>query len=200
MKKVFLVLLLSAPFWIFCAKKTMIRNYYLLEFPQEISEIQTEQAFPLEVDVRDFQVSRAFAQTRIALRTESNEINYFYYHHWAIRPSYAVADQVYTILNHKELFAKCTRGITYDPDYRIDGNVQVIERNHMNETQSAHLVMTMQFTDTESSISHVQHRFDRSLPLEDKSMNDFAEKMSQIILDETLSFSQQIKAFLQNEN
>lgn len=171
-----------------------------MEFSQEISGIQTEQAFPLEVDVRDFQVSRAFAQTRIALRTESNEINYFYYHHWAIRPSYAVADQVYNILNQKALFAKCTRGISHEPDYRIEGNVQAIERNHMNDSQSAHLVMTMQFTDTESSLSHVQHRFDRSLPLDDKSMNNFAEKMSQIILEETLSFSQQIKAFLQNEN
>ena len=198
MKKIVLILLTSCSFLVFCARKTLIRNYYLIEFPQTIAQSESAQSFPLEVDVRDFRVSRAFEQTRIALRTDTKELNYFYYHHWAVRPAYALADQVHTVFDQKGLFAKCTRGLSADPNYIIGGNVQILGGNHKDDPPTAHLSMTLFFMDAESSVSNLQHRFDRSLPLDDKSMNSYAEKLSQILLEETLVFYEQISEYLQN--
>lgn len=198
MKKIILLCLLGIVFLCFCARKTIVRNYYLIELPQEMPS-ESDALYPVTVDVRDFKVARAFEQTRIALRTDRYELNYFYYHHWAVRPSYALADQVHLVLDRKQMFQRCTRGISYNPDYIITGSVMRLERSHLQERPAAHLEMRLEFRENESSLDKVDHYFDRIVTLEDKSMNEFAHKMSAILYDQALVFAAKIDSFLQAE-
>ena len=87
-KTLLILTLLLSLFWISCSKKSTIRRYYIIELASagHIARPDTS-LFDLKVDVRDFRVARAFDQTRIALRTDSHELNYYFYHHWAVKPS-----------------------------------------------------------------------------------------------------------------
>ena len=199
MKKFMLVLSISILFVFSCSKKTIIRNYYLVELPQNV-DLQTmsnEGPFPITVDVRDFQVAKAFEQTRIALRTATNELNYFYYHHWAVRPSYALADQAQQTFDRLGLFQQVNRGFSYSPQYLVTGIVHSIERYHPGKQQSAHLAITFQLIDTKTELPVVRHEFDRIKVLEkSKSMNAFAQTISDIFYQETLLFAQKITDYL----
>ena len=76
---VLLIILLSI---ISCSRKTIIRKYYVLESRIAIddSSFDVQKKYPFKVDIRDFRVAKAFDQTRIAVRSESHELNYYFYH------------------------------------------------------------------------------------------------------------------------
>ena len=180
----------------------MIRNYYVIELPQEseVATVDPGQQFAANVDVRDFQVAKAFEQTRIALRTATNELNYFYYHHWAVRPSYSLADQIHLILDKKGMFNRCLRGFSYNPDYLIWGTVESIERIHLDKKQNAHLTMTLQLVKADTEIPVVRHYFDRTVELKNqKNMNAFAKVISQVLFEEAAVFSDKISQYLQDQ-
>lgn len=200
MNKLSIVILLIAPLLFSCSKKSIIRNYYLIEVPQNINveKVKPEKQFAANVDVRDFQVAKAFEQTRIALRTKTNELNYYYYHHWAVRPSYSLADQIFLILDKRGLFNRCIRGFSYNPDYLIWGTVESIERLHLDNKQIAHLSMTLQLVDAETETPVVRHYFNKSVELKNKkNMNAFAQTISQILFEEGELFSEKISEYLQ---
>ena len=201
MKRPILFLVIIFIFSLSCSKKAIIRNYYLVELPKNIEIRPAAEMFPVTVDVRDFQVAKAFEQTRIALRTASNELNYFYYHHWAVRPSYALADQAYQTLDRLRLFRQVNRGFSYSPQYLVDGNVHSIERSHLDNQVSAHLSMSFQFIDKKTGLAVVRHEFDQLKKLDKtKHMNAFAMAVSEIFYQETLVFADKIKDYLAQEN
>lgn len=202
MRRLFFVALLIVPFLFSCSKKTIIRNYYLLELPQSvnITADSTASPFMVNVDIRDFSVAKAFEQTRIALRTESNELNYFYYHHWAVRPSYAIADLVFRVFDQLGMFQRTVRGFSYNPDYLIRGTVESIERYQAGKNPAAHLAMSLQLVDAETEVTLVRHHFDRIEELKkDKSMNAFAQKLSEMLYQECDVFASKVKNHLAGE-
>ena len=66
-----------------CGKRAIVRKYYLLENPRlpASTNLIAPAPLPFSADVRDFQVGKAFDQTRIAARSGSNELDYYFYHH-----------------------------------------------------------------------------------------------------------------------
>jgi len=197
-------------FWIVllfagCAKKSMMRNYYLL-MPSStppaghiIGDIG--EPFPYKVDVRDFQVVRAFEQTRMAVRSKSNELNYYYYHHWAVRPSALIPDMVHFEISRSGLFQECKRGFTHNPDFIIQGRITQVERLHTSKIPSAHIAGSFElFNEKEQSVVLI-HVFDRTVVLEkDESMNIFARTISDIIQHEISTFRLKIVNHFQNSS
>ena len=117
--------------WMHCGKKALIRKYYILDAPRELIETDSTDTvcLPLNVDVRDFQISKAINQTRMALKSDSHELNYYFYHHWAVRPAAAVADMVYQILSRENCFQQLTRGYSSRPRFVLTGDIRHLERN-----------------------------------------------------------------------
>lgn len=180
-----------------CFKKTVTRRYYVIESPKMETVSPDSVAFDLKVDVRDFQVAPAFDQTRIALRTASHELNYYYYHQWAIKPSQGVADVVYHILQSQKLFSNITRGLSYNPNYLITGEVRSIEHSQVGKKAFAkvHLMLTLADAETEKIIVQLDEIGEKEIK-KDGTLNSFAEAVSDMISLMTQRFSDAIIAEL----
>jgi ABC-type uncharacterized transport system auxiliary subunit len=186
-----LILIVLGLFVMQCSKKAMIRKYYVLETQSSTNRAAGDLKEPLagNVDVRDFRTIKAFEQTRIAVRSESHELNYYFYHHWAARPSSVVPDMVCTLVDRSSIFRRCARGFTNNPDFIINGQVDIVERIQKKRASAAHLRATLELTEERSDVPLVRHDFDLTVDLkEDKSMNGFACAISNLLEQETRVF------------
>jgi ABC-type uncharacterized transport system auxiliary subunit len=184
-----------------CGKRAIIRKYYLLENPGLLSpgDLTISEPLPFNVDVRDFQVGKAFDQTRITARSGSNELDYYFYHHWAVRPSIALADMVHESIDGARLFQLCTRGYSYRPDFVITGHVMRLERLLEDQSDAAHLAIILELSDVKSEQQVVRHEFDHTTKLDqDRSMNGFANAISEIVFQETNTFIDDIVAHFED--
>ena len=180
-----------------CSRQTMIRNYYVLNPPPHEPGPELRRADPIKVsvDVRNFTVSDAFDDTRIVARAASHEIRYYFYHHWAIRPSGAVADMLFEQLEELQLFQKLTRGYAASTGYVLTGKIFAIERLIGEENDACHLHVVLELLDQRTGIAVVRHEFDRKAQLSDKSMNTYAVQMSRLLMQEAHVFFQELITF-----
>jgi ABC-type uncharacterized transport system auxiliary subunit len=188
---------MSRPYWMIatlcgvlvlsCSKSAILRKYYVLEAHALVDTTMVGQTPTLliKVDIRDFSVAKAFDQTRIAVRTNTNELNYYYYHLWAVRPATAIADVVYERTNRMHLFQRCMRGFSVGPDYYISGQIMALERTQKGKKESAHLQGTITLYDARTELPVMEQPFDRTLELKENSMNAFAGVCSSILENET---------------
>jgi ABC-type uncharacterized transport system auxiliary subunit len=198
--KFILILILAGAGIAGCAKRAIVSRYYLLENPRPLSpaELTITSPLPYSADVRDFQAGRAFDLTRIAARSSSNELDYYFYHHWASRPSTALADMLYEVIDQAGLFERCTRGYSPHPDLIISGRIVRCERLLQDDVDSAHLAAVLTLADRTSERQIFRHKFDRTTELDkDRSMNGFASAISHILFQEALQFSEHIAAHLE---
>ena len=144
---------------------------------------------PIRVEIRDFQVAKAFDQTRIALRTGSNEIDYYFYHHWAVRPTVALADMVYEIMEKSDLFLKISREYSVTTEYTITGTIHRLERVEGSFHPKAHLAGRLELIDVKEDLPVIGYEFDQKMDLRnDRSMNKFAAVLSEMLHQETEAF------------
>ncbi|MBN1465190.1 membrane integrity-associated transporter subunit PqiC [candidate division KSB1 bacterium] len=181
-----------------CGKKINTRRYYVLECTKSQQARPDTSLFNVKVDVRDFRVARAFDQTRMALRTNTNELDYYFYHHWAVKPSLAVADFVYDVIEARNMFSGAMRGISYAPDYIIEGDIKSLERLQEDKMAFTHVHMAVELIDARTEMTVVQYEEDQRLALEPaKSMNTYADVTSQILMHFTNKFLDQVHAHLE---
>jgi ABC-type uncharacterized transport system auxiliary subunit len=195
--KLIIILILAGVGFAGCGQRAIVSKYYLLENPWSLSpeELPVVSPLPYTVDVRDFQAEKAFDQTRIAARSSSNELNYYFYHHWAVRPSNALADMVHEVIDRAVLFQRCTRGHSLRPDLIISGRLIRCERLLGDEADAAHLSAVLELIDTASEQHMLRHEFDRTVELDkDRSMNGFANTISHILFREAIQFTEKIAA------
>jgi len=193
--KAVLVLLIVGMGLTNCSKKVITRRYYVLESKTSVQpqDYGIEKPLPYKVDIRDFRVAKAFNQTRIAIRSESHELNYYFYHHWAVRPTDAISDLVYDFIDRAGVFLSCSREYSLNPDYLITGFIHTIERIQDKRNVSAHLHVTFQLIKADSDLEVMRYEFDRSVELKkDKSMNMFANAISDVLIEETEQFLRKI--------
>ncbi|NQT23782.1 membrane integrity-associated transporter subunit PqiC [candidate division KSB1 bacterium] len=197
-KSIFIVLLLfCAVFIAGCGKKALIRKYYVLEtvnVENRKGPVYTDR-IPIRVEIRDFQVAKAFDQTRIASRTASNEIDYYFYHHWAVRPTVALADMVYEVMESADLFLKVSREYSVTTEYMITCVIHRLERMDGFPHPKAHLAGRLELIDINMDLPVIQYEFDQQVELKnDRSMNKFAAVLSEILHQETEAFTRLIAA------
>jgi ABC-type uncharacterized transport system auxiliary subunit len=174
-----------------CSKRVLIRKYYVLEPPVLVQAADSLgfRRIAAKIDVRDFQVARAFEQTRIALRSDSHELDYYFYHHWAVRPSVGMADMMYELMDRTGLFSRLTRNEFGKADYFALGEVFQLERVEMKKKTGAHLHVVFTLTETKTGTAAVRHEFDRTVEMKkDQGMNRFADEISIILEEEILAF------------
>jgi ABC-type uncharacterized transport system auxiliary subunit len=201
-RKIIIILTLAGVCITGCGKRAIVSQYYLLENPWALApeEPPVVSPLPYSVDVRDFQAGKAFDQTRIAARSGSNELNYYFYHYWAVRPSMALTDMVYEVIDQAGLFERCTRGYSTSPDFIISGHVMRCERLLREDVDGAHLAVVLELIDRASEQQVIRHEFDHTVELDkDGSMNGFASAISHILFREAIHFSEKITAQLEQQ-
>ncbi len=198
MKKTVILILAAGLCLLSCGKKAILRKYYLLEAPETVMStvVSDSLCFAAHVDVRSFQISKAIDQTRIALRSDTHELNYYFYHHWAVSPSAGVADMVFDILGRKNCFDRLVRGYSTHPDYIVTGHLRHLERDETGAKISAHLAGTIELIRQQTGKAVIKHEFDRLEPVkEEKSMNAFVDVLCRILMSETEIFCQEINTY-----
>ncbi|MCD4692323.1 MAG: ABC-type transport auxiliary lipoprotein family protein [Calditrichales bacterium] len=174
-----------------CSKERALKKYFILEYSTEAKETLFDTlniaTLPYIVQVNLFTICKAYDQNRIAVRSKSNEINYYFYNNWAQNPASAIRYFIWKQLKEADLFQICEmRLLDIQPQYQISGVVDQIERTDMENNFSAHLKMTIEFSDISSGKVLVKHSFDHYIPIDESScMNTFAFKISQILARET---------------
>ena len=183
----FLIFIVSS-----CTRRVMVRKYYLIEAdPVKLSKIEKfPKSLDFKVDVRDFTVDRAYRQTSIVLRSGEHELNYYYYHYWAVRPGLAIADMIFRVTEYSGLFTNCYRGFSYQPDYIIQGNIQQLERIQKKKAVSVHIRGNIDFIKAENGEREVHYNFDRIVGLGSKnSMDASVDAVNSIIMEEAVNFT-----------
>lgn len=184
-----------------CTSERIVTKFYVIDnipvLPAD-SSAAAQQPFPYVVMVDNFTISRIYDSNRIALRTESNEITYYFYHKWAENPSAAFQTLLWRQLRNLNLFKTCIlQRIDPEPRFRITGHIDHIERVEQDNYDAAHLTVSLEFKDYHSGKILVQHIYDRFFPLNKKDMNNFASALNQVITQQNSIFFEKIQRYLQ---
>ncbi len=201
--KLLLITLAALLFTFSCAQKEIIKHYFILgEDSVNQDSLHFAAPLPFAVQVSAINITPAYNQTRIALRSKSHELRYYYYNLWAERPSQAIRFFIFNRLKQSNLFDICLSEIgVLTPDYTLGGYVEQLERVALPDNYSAHLKMRLELIDVKTNRIIAGRRIDRSMPLEENSpMNNFAAAISKILLEETNVFFGEIYQTLKNQS
>jgi ABC-type uncharacterized transport system auxiliary subunit len=187
-------LLLLLLYVIGCGKKAIIRKYYVLEPDTLITrqDIAISDSFPYKVDVREFTIAKAFSQPRIAVRLKSHKINYYYYHLWATHPSSAITYMVFRLVDGCSMFKKTILGFSADADYMLTGNIDKLEVIEKENKLLAHLDISFRLIDNRKDEVVVRTSYNHLVPVKDKSMNEFAAEISNLLKQSTTDYLIQV--------
>ncbi|MBN1894224.1 membrane integrity-associated transporter subunit PqiC [bacterium] len=187
--------------WAGCAPKAVVRRYYLLEAPAlPDSSAFCSEPLPVAAAFEDIRVAQAFDQERIALRSGSYELSYYYYHHWAVRPSDALSDAVFHIIRNANLFKRLDHSAAADCRFILTGELIRMERISEGKWDSAHLSGEFRLLDKEDRATLLVHPFDRQVVLEPRrDMNAFADAVNRIVGEETIAFIMKISEKLNQD-
>ncbi|HGY56159.1 MAG TPA: hypothetical protein ENK44_10680 [Caldithrix abyssi] len=204
MRKSVVILCIVAFILSSCASERIITKFYVMdnvpEQPIDSSGTPTA-ALPYVVMVDNFSISRIYDSNRIALRTNSNEISYYIYHKWAENPSAALQTIVWRQLRGLHLFQTCNlRRIEPEPNYKISGHIDRIERVEQDDYDAAHVMITLQFKDYDTGEVLVQHIYNRFTSLNEKDMNHFAKALNQIIVEQNSVFFEKIRHYFERQS
>ncbi len=184
-----------------CSSEIKLTKYYILTeaVPQgeaDFSDTTQNRMLPYNVVIDNFKVAEAYNLNRIAIRTQSNELHYYYYHNWAEPPSHAVPYFIWKHLKKRNVFKNCNLiGTPFQTDYEIEGTIHQIERTALNNNYHAHLQMELELIDYKTNQTVLRHFINERLPLkESSSMNTFAAKISRILAEQTDIFIEKIYA------
>ena len=124
------------------------RRYFKLHIePLRGSVEDSERPYPFRLQVKGFEMPRAYDRTNIILRRDQYELRRDNLHYWMERPSDMITDAVKQYLRQADLFTYVGGDrdfFEHRPDYVLSGSVKAIERFDSGDLWAAHLVMTME--------------------------------------------------------
>lgn len=184
------------------SKKPATPSFYLLEYPanRQIATPDYDKPLPVIVEIAELEINPAFASFDIALRHNTREIKYFSNHRWAIRPSQSLNSFLMTFFERNNVFENTgARFWRVNPHYRLRTIIHQLEVLEENRAFYArlHIEITLIKTDTEqTALTHIS---DRTLALEQRDLNLFADAISNMFFEELELFSQKALIQLQPE-
>jgi len=124
------------------------RRYFKLPIePWRSSVENSERPYPFRVQVKSFEVPRAYDRTHIIHRRDQYELQRDNLHHWMERPGDMITDAVRQYLRRADLFIYVGGDrdfFEHRPDYVLSGSVKAIEHFDSGDLWAAHLEMAME--------------------------------------------------------
>jgi ABC-type uncharacterized transport system auxiliary subunit len=178
------------------SEKRIVRKYYTLEIPVDRLPAATDSVPVIQgtCQIDQAEVGQIYDKNQIVNRTGSNEVNYYVYHQWAIRPSDAVKELVYEYLRTAGVFETVTSGYQRSvADYRFRTLISRLEFIENNRSSSASLSLEFRLINVSDGRLILNHKADMIYPLDGKDMNLFATGVSIIIFREMDVFTKMIR-------
>lgn len=180
--------------------KRIITKYYLIEIPDETTYSSADREEPLldaYCEIVPVDIYPAYASRQIVNRNKSNEITYYSYHKWAVRPEDSFTRILTDFFDKNRIFIDVSsRFWKVTPSYKIETTVYRLEVNDQADKFNAHLKLEFRLLDNESSELIVQHAADRSESLQEKDINLLASTIGNIYGGELEAFAEKIKSEL----
>jgi ABC-type uncharacterized transport system auxiliary subunit len=188
-----------------CASQQRAIKYYTLDMwtngSLEGESVGKRAPLPFAVEIIDFAVSGPYNDTRIALRTDSNELQYYHYHQWAELPGPGFRHFLWRVLYDANVFdAAHLRMTVRPPELVVSGAIKVIERLDTGDRSGVRIDASIELIDTRQQDVLIIHDFHRleSFP-GDSPMNRFAQEASRIFHEEIAAFIEKIHAHFPDE-
>ena len=179
------------------SEKAVITRYYTIEWADDRKEDagENEWLVPGRCQIDQVAVSPLYEKTQIVNRSGSHEITYYRYHQWAIRPAVAVMEVVRTYLEGAGMFesvsSRYSRAI---PDYHFTSSIRQLELVESKNQFLAHLHIEFSLVSNADGSILLEHRADRTAPLEKKELNLFAAAISDMLVTELRVFEGQFRS------
>ena len=183
-----------------CSTEQVVPKYYVLEPVWEIQMVSSEK-IPVNVVIKPFYVSGIYNQKRIVSRSDSNELQYYFYHMWAEKPSLAIRYFIKAYFENAKTFNNCNI-YAYNPDtkYYITGNIDKIERIKREDTEYISLKISIKFVNSVNGKIIVSQNFSREKAIKEGiSMNVFAQEVSTILTEEMNTFLKKIESYFKQQ-
>ena len=174
-----LVLLLG----IACSKPPPSRHYYMIDYvPRKVKLEGSGRPYPFKVQLKPFEVLRMYDRSQIVFRYSPNELKYYHYKNWAIKPGDMIMDRVEAHLVSANLFSEIHREfLDYRPDYRIEGTVKALEKYEGGDIYFAHLAMTFKLIRQEDRKEIWRYAFDERKKVYEPDMVYTVKALSEIL-------------------
>ena len=140
-----------------------MRNYYIISYtPTSVIPAVSKRPYPYSLQIGRFEVQRIFNRQNILYRFSPHQIQYYEFHHWAVRPDYMLSDMVFKHLETSNLANRV--GIDFfetRPDYRIEGTVEALEKLDAGDMFFAHLAMSLKMLRVYDGTQVWEYSFDQ---------------------------------------
>lgn len=192
------IVLITAVLWLMAgcrSRKNPAIRYYTIELPaaNNVSIDISTPLTPYSCEVEKAEVNQAFSSHRIANRQGSNELVYYAYHQWAVRPADILTAVNESFFQKAGIFKSVfNRSIELNPDYKLTCVVNRLETMETDKVLKAHLQMELVLTEIKSSNVVMYHSADQSRPMTQNSINDFAAVISEMYGDQLAQAAEKI--------
>jgi len=195
-----LVLLTALFFLSGCmSQKQPTSKYYVIEKPDtlQVSESQPPSSVEGYCEILPVEVYPAYASQSIAKRKQSNEIVYYSYHHWAVRPGESMTLLLEDYLDQAAVFdGVSTRYWKIEPAYKLETTVFHLETLEEDGKMWVHLSVRFKVLDNATNEERIIHHANRKKELAERDLNLYARTVSGLFHEELHRFSQKITAQL----
>jgi ABC-type uncharacterized transport system auxiliary subunit len=198
MKKIFLISALFSLMLVGCGGgKQTVTRYYLLEYPADRAAVldSPEQTtpFPYSCNILPVDIHPAFASYQIAVREHANQINYFSFNEWAVRPSESLTRLVLQFFQNKGVFETVTSlrsglGSVFSVETYVSRLDLTVEQRDF----IANLALEFRLVHNETRQVITSYHSESQRNIEGKSLNEFAAAISNMFVEELVLFTSQI--------
>ena len=174
------------------SEKKIERRYYAIEIPADQITTNTDSISRIKgiCEIGQVVVSEVYDKNQIVNRTGSNEISYYIYNQWAIRPSDAITQVIKEYIEAAGIFQNVSDRYSRSiPDYRFWASINRLELVEKNKSSSAHLNLEFRLVDNLTDKIIISHKADRVNPLKQNDLNMFTLEVSTIIREELNIFA-----------
>ena len=175
-----------------------IRNYYTLNYsPMVNTPSFSLRPYPYSVQIGRFEVRRVYGRQNIIYRFSPNQVQFYEYENWAVRPDYMFRDLVFKHIEESRLFNRVSLDyLDIKPDFRIEGTVEALEKFDAGDLFFGHLAMTFKMFDVDTGEQLWQLTFDQRRQVFSEDMIQTVRGISAIFQSEMEVVITQIDSLL----
>jgi len=188
--RIIIILVISLLLGSCISSKNVTRKYYTIELPDvKTGDIDTTVYFKANCEILGVTVSNVYAGNKIANRSKSNEISYYQYHQWAVRPTLAIKEEISEYFSAGNLFGGIrSRYINTDVEYGVKAWVSRLEVMERKNEFVARLDIELALVDMDKGKVLLTHSASQDQVLNSKDLNLFSQTISSMIYDELVNF------------
>lgn len=184
------------------SQKSVVNKYYVIEMPEEAFNDSIKDTTILVneyCEIEKTNIYPAFATRKIANRSKSNEIKYYAYHEWAVRPEEYLFPITVNFFEKTGTFkGVASRYWEILPKYKLKTSIFQLEVINKDKELFAHLRIEFVLENNKTRNPIISYKADKTTPLEEKNLNLFAENTSKMFYESLKEFNNKIRSHFQN--